>query len=149
MPDNQFQFLTPEMAQQLANASFAPEEQERLKEQLAQARALRQHDNTQYMTPGAAALGGIGHLANVFQSIRDEGDAKTKQLSLTNAQKDAAAKYLQQAELQRQHEEQLMLQLAQARALRPGGQEWTGPQAAAPNAPSPQQALMYGPGTGQ
>lgn len=55
-----FSYLTPDQAQALAGASVTPDKQELLKQQLAQAEALKKGSGQHYTTGLGAAAGGLG-----------------------------------------------------------------------------------------
>ncbi len=116
-PSSNAQYLTPEMAQQLAGVAYAPEEQSGLQQQLAQALALRNGQQAPHQSARAALWDGLGDIARNIESHATEGRVRGQQADLLGSQKSAYGEYLKQ--------------LAQAQALR--GQQPQQPQD--PNAP--------------
>lgn len=89
-------YLTPEMAQRLANVAYAPEEQGGLQDQLAQAIALRNGQERHHESSKAALYDGIGDIARNIGSFGQENKIRGQQTNLLNSQKSAYGDYMKQ-----------------------------------------------------
>lgn len=123
------QYLTPEMAQKLADIGYAPQEQAALQQQLDQAIALRGQQQVQRLTPEAQRYEGIGDMARLIGSFAHENNLRGQQGEILGKQKQGLGDWMTHAERMRQE--------AQAQALRSGQQ----PQQAAP--PQPFTGMDY------
>lgn len=90
------EYLTPEMAQRLANIAYIPEEHGGLQQQLEQAIALRSRQMPNRTSAQAATYDGIGHLARQIGSFAQEQDLRKQQGALRGQQKNGYGEFLKQ-----------------------------------------------------